>query len=280
MKIVDSFIFYNEIDLLLYRLNILYDVIDYFIIVESKYTFAGNEKEFFFEKNKNLFEKFMNKIIYVVCTMPYKYPEINYEEGQQWENEKHQRNCIDIGIKQIKLENDDLIIITDVDEIPNPSVINDIKNRNMILDLSKDYRLEMDFYYYNLNTKNKNKWTKGVIVTYKKFLLKNCQEIRLPTKKNTRLQISSDHKMIKNGGWHLSFFGDNSFIKNKIKEFSHQEFNNDININEKNIEEHINNYDDIFNRNNNEFYKININNNHNLPPFYDLFLQKFIKYDV
>ena len=49
MKIIDCFIFYNEIDILNYRINTYSDLVDYFIIVESKYTFSGNEKELYFE---------------------------------------------------------------------------------------------------------------------------------------------------------------------------------------------------------------------------------------
>ena len=48
MKIIDCFIFYNELDLLTYRLNLLNNIVDYFIIVESKHTFVGKEKNLFF----------------------------------------------------------------------------------------------------------------------------------------------------------------------------------------------------------------------------------------
>ena len=53
MLIVDCFMFYNEIDMLLYRINTLKDVVDYFVIVESKYTHSGKEKALFYDNNKN-----------------------------------------------------------------------------------------------------------------------------------------------------------------------------------------------------------------------------------
>ena len=65
MKIIDCFIFYNELELLNYRLNILYNIVDYFIIVESKYTFTGKEKELIFNENKERFSCFNDKIIYI-----------------------------------------------------------------------------------------------------------------------------------------------------------------------------------------------------------------------
>ena len=95
MKIVDGFIFYNELDLLSYRLNILNDVVDYFVLVESSHTFMGREKECLFEKNKNLFSKFKNKIIHIATEdFPFKQPNIDTSKNEQWQNEYFQRNLI------------------------------------------------------------------------------------------------------------------------------------------------------------------------------------------
>ena len=93
VKIIDCFTFYNEVDILNYRLNILNDVVDYFIIVESTHTFSGIEKKLIFFENTSLFEKFKDKIIHIIVDdFPYTFPNINYEKKQQWENEYHQRN--------------------------------------------------------------------------------------------------------------------------------------------------------------------------------------------
>ena len=100
MKVIDCFIFYNELDLLNYRLNILYDIVDYFIIVESTHTFVGKEKPLFYNENKHLFEKFNDKIIHIiVADFPHKYPNINISNGEQWNNERFQRDQIKKGIK-------------------------------------------------------------------------------------------------------------------------------------------------------------------------------------
>ena len=78
MKIIDSFIFYNELDLLNYRLSILNDFVDYFILVESTHTFTGYPKKLFYNENKKLFDKFNQKIIHIIVDdFPYKYPNIN-----------------------------------------------------------------------------------------------------------------------------------------------------------------------------------------------------------
>ena len=97
MQIIDCFIFYNEINLLKYRLSLLYNIVDYFIIVESNYTFVGTKKESFFTTNKDLFEQYQNKIIHILLdTIPCQNPNINNNE--QWINERFQRNSIKDGL--------------------------------------------------------------------------------------------------------------------------------------------------------------------------------------
>ena len=66
MRVFDSFIFFNELELLEIRLNILNDVVDYFVLTESPWTVSGNQKPLYYEENKHLFEKFNHKIIHNV----------------------------------------------------------------------------------------------------------------------------------------------------------------------------------------------------------------------
>ena len=262
IKIIDAFIFYNELDLLNYRLNILNNVVDYFIIVEANQTFTGNEKNLIFNENKNLYTNLKDKIIHIIVDLPYKYPNININNNEQWHNEKYQKNSINFGLDKINLNDKDIIIISDLDEIPDPNTLYIIKNNNL-----KDYiySLEMDFYYYNLNSKLFNKWYSSKLLSYKTYnnMRKTCDEIR----------CNNDYIIIKNGGWHLSYFGDSKFIKNKIENFSHQEFNNNNFTNIQNIEENINNCKDIYNRDDNKIEYILIKDNSYLPPQY---LSKFI----
>jgi hypothetical protein len=149
IKIVDCFIFYNEFDLLTYRLNLLNDVVDYFVLVESRHTHVGKEKPLYYNENKQLFERFNHKIIHVIVDdFPHKYPNINIENSEQWINEKFQRNCISRGIDKLTLQSTDIITITDLDEIPKPSTLSNIKTNALSISINI---LEMDFYYYNLH---------------------------------------------------------------------------------------------------------------------------------
>ena len=267
MKLIDCFTFYNEIDLLNYRLNVLDEVVDYFIIVESKHTFVGKEKEMYFEKNKeNLFGKFINKIIHIIVDdFPYKYPNINTSKGQQWENEVYQRNKINDGIQQLNLDDNDIIIITDVDEIPNIDILHKIKNNEIMVNINT---LEMDLYYCNLNRKQKS-WPSARILKHKEYKLSNlqCNNIRM-----------NNYPVIKNGGWHLSYFGDGEFIKNKIENFAHQELNIPNFTDIKKINDRITSFTDMFDRNeyNNKDTIISVKDNNNLPPYYEIYLTKFI----
>jgi beta-1,4-mannosyl-glycoprotein beta-1,4-N-acetylglucosaminyltransferase len=262
MKIIDCFIFYNELELLEYRLNVLNKVVDYFVIVESTHTFVGKEKALFFNENKHLFEKFNEKIIHIIVDdFPYKYPNINIQNNEQWKNEYFQRNAIHRGIQNLK--DSDVIIISDLDEIPDPRTLHQIRLGEISITLNS---LEMDLYYYNLNTKFNFKWYHAKMVSYHKYkeLNKSCEEIRNLPAKN-----------VANGGWHLSYFGDANFIQNKIKDFSHQELNNETYTNLLNIEDKIKNSRDLYNRNL-SISRIEIKNNQYLPVDYKTYLSKFV----
>jgi beta-1,4-mannosyl-glycoprotein beta-1,4-N-acetylglucosaminyltransferase len=262
--IIDCFIFYNEIDLLTYRLNILNEYVDYFVIVESTHTFTGKNKNLFYNENKNLFEKFKEKIIHIIIDdFPYKYPNINFNKNEQWKNEEYQRNYISRGLDKIVLNENDIIIIADLDEIPDPNILCKIKQNEIKIDINI---LEMDFYYYNLNSKINDKWHLCKILSYKFYKQKNisCGEIR-----------RFNAQIIKNGGWHLSYFGNSIFIKNKIESFSHQELNNYNFTDKDKIDYRIKNCIDLYDRQI-PIQKIHIKDNNYLPPEYNEYLSKFI----
>lgn len=270
MKIVDCFIFYNELDLLQYRLEILYDIVDYFVIVESKYTHNGKEKQLYFQENIEKIQKYMPKIVHIILdTFPYIYPNINYDKREQWENEHFQRNQIILGLNKIQMEPNDIFTICDLDEIPNPNLFFAIKHGNFIID--KIYSLEQDFYYYNLNTNSNTKWYHPKICNYGVYKMLNlsCEQIRA---------IYAAY--IIHGGWHLSYFGDSKFIQNKLSNFAHQEYNNDEYNNEEIIKAKIGNqmglFENLSNTKSTLFTNIPVSQNPNLPPRWNEFLMKYV----
>jgi beta-1,4-mannosyl-glycoprotein beta-1,4-N-acetylglucosaminyltransferase len=270
MKIIDSFIFYNELDLLFYRLSILDEYVETFILVESTHTFSGHPKPLFYNENKERFSKFNHKIIHVIVSdFPYKFPNINYNHQQQWENEYYQRNSIKIGLDRIinTLLDDDILLTSDVDEIPNPNIL--IQAIACNLSFNKDIlnRLALDMYYYNLYYRigEGSNWHGVKLMTihaYKSIQL-SFQQMRI-------WEHSNYVPIIPNGGWHLSYFGDIDFIIKKIAGFSHQEYNNQDYLEKNRLEEKIKNGINLLN--NSELIYIPIEENTNLPFQYNLYL--------
>jgi len=268
MLIIDCFMFYNEINMLSYRLNSLKELVDYFIIVESRYTHSGKEKELYYHNNKHIFQEYNPKIIHIILDdAPFKYPNIDYLKNEQWKNEHYHRNGIKNGIEQLNLNDEDILIISDLDEIPDVDILSKIKNNTLLID--NIYNLNQDFYYYNLNSKISQIWNMSKMLPYKiyKSINKTCQDIR-----------SHNGKSIDKAGWHLSYFGDKYFIKNKIENFGHQEFNNDFYTNLDAIENKIVNQLDLYNRPNEHIIKIPIKDNKYLPYKYEEFLSNYILY--
>ena len=131
MKIFDCFMYFDEEVVLDVRLNTLDKYVDYFVIVESSFTHKGDNKNLMFNHNK--FEKFKNKIIYLVYDKQPKGIEVVNENDSEGEKsrkyilnavlrENGQRNFIQNGLN--KAEDNDIILISDVDEIPNLENIN------------------------------------------------------------------------------------------------------------------------------------------------------------
>lgn len=275
MKIIDSFIFYNEIELLYYRLSILHEYIDKFILVESTHTFTGHSKPLFYLENKNMFDKFNDKIIHIIVDdIPHKYPDIIYEQKQQWENEYHQRNCIkraiDTIISEDFLNDEDIILTSDVDEIPNPNILINAKNNTLDFNHSTLNRLALDMYYYNLYYRigEGSNWHGIKLFTFNAYKNMNLtfQQMRV-------WEHSNNVPVVNNGGWHLSYFGDIDFIINKIGSYSHQEYNNENYIGKNILLEKIKNGVNLLT--NTPLVFIPIEENKNLPHNYDIYLSKF-----
>jgi beta-1,4-mannosyl-glycoprotein beta-1,4-N-acetylglucosaminyltransferase len=270
-KIVDCFIFYNEIDMLAYRLHALNSVVDYFVIVEAHQTFVGANKPLHFGENMHdpRFAKYVDKIIHIVVDLPHK-GKIDISQNQQWTNEKFQRNCISRGIDKIasKLNDHDIIVVADVDEIPDPNTLAKMKKecsfRNQIM------AFEQDLYYYSLKFKNIEKWPLCKAITFKKYQDVVANNITLEDIRQLKCE------KIERGGWHMSYFGDAKFIKNKLENFSHQEYNNDTFINLEEIQKRIETGTDLYMRPWESFQCIPISENDYLPPDYQLFLASFL----
>lgn len=205
--IYDCFQFFNELDVIEIRFKELYDVVDYFVVSESPVTHSGLPKPLYFAENRARYAKYEDKIKYVLAVNQVQtlHPDVN------WNRENFQRNQIAEALRDCN--NDDIIIISDADEIVRASKIAEIKS----ISAYSYYSLEMVPSYYHLNLQSYSKWTHAKALTYKYFKghFSNLSEVRNGVAPHT----------IHDCGWHFSYMGGVDKLKEKILSFAHQELN-------------------------------------------------------
>ena len=185
------------------------------------------------------FSKFKNKIIFV--TAEYN-EDVNFENHTGGESpiEQHQRNSLINGIKNAS--SNDLIILSDSDEIPDLTKLPEIKNNKKFIAFSQ----KMFMYKLNLQNLNEDAWI-GSRMTKKKNI-KSMQDLRnLKFKHYPFWRIDKLNQQIIKGGWHFSYMQTPEQILQKIRSFSHGEYNKK-NLNLKSIQEKILKSEDIFGR--------------------------------
>ena len=256
MKIFDCFMFFDEEQILDLRLNVLNEIVDFFVIVESIYNHKGEKRELCFNKNK--FGKFKDKIIYLVHNeIPKQVEDINEKDSENEKNRKYimnavyrensQRNFISQGIKEAN--EDDLILISDVDEIPKFDSINirEIKNKIIM------FRQNMFHYKYNLVLPN-FKWTGTKAVRKKNLIspqwLRNTKDRNYPTYRIDTFfskKKYSNIKIIEDGGWHFSNIKTPRMLNHKFKSYLHHIEFDKAKIDENDIKNLINKKQAVYN---------------------------------
>lgn len=206
MKIYDCFTYFNEEEMLRVRFEELGDIVDHFVIVEASETFTGKEKPFYLDQLPDWAKKWEDKIIRI--KIHFNSPDLSTVQSP-WEREHYQRNAIRFGLD--KAEPDDIIIISDADEIVNSNIINQLKL------VETPARLDVKQYFWNYNwqvPQHCNQGARPIAARFKDLEAQSCQELRAGT-----------WYTIPDAGWHFSFFTDIENIKNKIESFAHTEYN-------------------------------------------------------
>lgn len=200
-RVVSITPFYNETHILELRLGILEDVVDHFYTIEATKTFTGLDKP--------------------MTASTVKHPkhtviEIEFPEGlSEWGRENYQRDVI---LDLSEYNDDDIVLINDLDEIPNPDTIKLLSDN---FDPEFSYVFAMTIHQYYLNNQNIGEgiWLKAKACSVGEYRSKGFNA--------TSLRLSHNSIYISNGGWHWTYIGDAMFVKNKIEAFAHTEFNND-----------------------------------------------------
>ena len=249
MAVFDCFQYFNEDHILDLRFNILNQYVDFFVISESTKNHQGKEKKLNFKINN--FKRFEKKIIYLVANPNNNLINKNHKYGHSM-IEQHQRDYLANGLT--RSQNNDLILISDSDEIPNLSLLNKLKKNK------KYFCFSQKAYCYSLNLHNpfESNWM-GTRACLKKDLVSPHKLRQIKFKKYPFWRLDKKNiQVVENGGWHFSYLTKLDKISEKIKSFSHDEFNVPENTEAKHLQQKIDAY--IHPTNNNKLTKVKIDN--------------------
>lgn len=236
-KIFDAFLFFNELELLEIRLHTLAHTVDYFVITEATRTFSGKPKEMLFAKNRAKFDKFEHKIIYnpIDCEPNWdstRHTRQRYYTGlhqvlqhksngkplsslsADFQREVFQRDSIVEGLIN-RATPEDLVIISDLDEIPNPNEVERLKfnyrNEGIVT-----FRQKWHMYY--LNVVSKSDWFGSRVCEFGHLEGRSVDQMRFHLEDRKK----QPGPIIEDGGWHFSFLGGATRIKEKLEAYSYQ----------------------------------------------------------
>ncbi len=230
MNIYDCFQYFDEDLLLDVRLHVLSKYVKKFVISEATYTHNGTPKKLKFDINN--FKKFKDKINYVVTDKkPSNLIKVKNNETEKEKADRlilngmsrdyFQRENLTKGFDDI--DENDLILISDLDEIPNLENIklDNIKNKIIIF--------EQKMFYYKFNLLYENNFWYGTKACKKKNLISPQWLRNIKTKKYSIFRLDllfskkkySDIFIVKNGGWHFTYLKKPDELEKKLLNFAH-----------------------------------------------------------
>lgn len=235
--IYDCFQFFNELDILEMRMNILNDIVDKFVISEATLTFSGDTKKLYYAENKRKFSKFSDKIIHNIVDDTPNEVDPNAPHMINFLRDSHQKCAVARGLKDAKP--DDIIIFSDVDEIPNPEAVKWVLDN---FDPTKIYALAQRNFYCYIDMEETSgsllsvtgefpgyegadrKWLGTKICSVGMLSKYTLEQLRDKEQQDIMIRVP-------NGGWHFSYMGGNKKqpawlrVIYKIKSAAHQEYN-------------------------------------------------------
>lgn len=284
-KMIDVILFNTELDQLDIRLHELFSVVDVFVIIESQSTFSGLPKHLFYKENEQRFEKFKSKIHYIeVPPMPTDMEAEGYAKA--WGVEAYTRSKgLEMTIHDLQPREGDWILLSDLDEIPRPSILQAMKIpdpasevESLFLDRpiaegpSWDlFRLACRFYYYSFEFYN-GFWNGPVLLRYRE---RKSHSTRVAhgfggpeySEQQRVLSMIGDNEwrdagyymrehrnsgaatLVEDACWHCSWCFDKmeSYV-DKMKSYSHTEHNDPKYQTQEWIIDHVNRGIDLFER--------------------------------
>ncbi|HVC10354.1 MAG TPA: hypothetical protein VNE59_01840 [Burkholderiales bacterium] len=217
--IIDAVMFLNEVELFEFRYELLKDSVDCFVVVEADTTHSGRKRNLVFPDLLNRRKDIASRTIYHPRMIDTAGMKLDFVPGRtdlstdHWKIENLIRNAIAEPLETI--DDDELLLISDVDEIPSREAI-----RALAAASRESPPLPIAFqqalFYYNLRFLRNESWRGTVMTTVGMARARSPQWHR-----DTRNQFPC----AENAGWHLSYFGGTEKVRNKIESMAHQEFN-------------------------------------------------------
>ena len=228
--IYDCFPFFDELMLLEIRLKELSPVVDKFVLVEATHTHSGKPKQLYYDevKDSDIFGPFKDKIIHVIYDLPML--------PDRFANDRNQRNHIMFGLKDAK--EDDIIIVTDLDEIVDRRVVPLMENYDI------PTRLQMKLFYYYFNCRANQDWVYPAFCRYRNYYTADSLRLGKP---------KAVVAVIPNAGWHFSYLFPVDQIPKKLEAFAHAEFDTDYHKDVDRLAMCVDANEDIFERPNMTF---------------------------
>lgn len=212
MKIIDAFMFFNEKDITYLRIKELYNYVDFFIINELSTTHKGIPKQSTFWDDERLIQ-FKDKINYKFININHKFDllfQTYFQDTAHFKGswtEHEQRLRLMDQIEELNLQDNDLILFSDCDEVPNKNIFINLQNYDVVA-----FNQMFFVHYINLYT-NKNV-TGTISIKYKELKNINAES------NNLGLQLLRRHKdyipRLENGGWHYSYMGGPKTMSEKV----------------------------------------------------------------
>ena len=207
-RIWDTFLYSGEKALLMSRLQSLDTLVDFFVVVESSYTFSGNFRVLSSpEFRMDLTRAYPNKIHWIILE------ELD-PEVSAWQRESWQRNQISQGMKNAN--ETDIVMLSDLDEIPNANFIDGIRE----LPKNEIRVAQMELYFYDYHFKSERTWFGTIATTWNEKI--DYQALRMRGVQSWSLDSP---ELIELAGVHMTSIGGSKNLANKIQSFSHTEFN-------------------------------------------------------
>jgi beta-1,4-mannosyl-glycoprotein beta-1,4-N-acetylglucosaminyltransferase len=195
--LIDAFTYFNEIEVLKLRLEILAGCVDKHVVVEATETFTGHDKPLFFDALPPWIQDWDDKIVRHVVHFPMGL--------SPWEREAYQRDSIAEAVAGFSPN--DMVLISDCDEIPNPEVLDRTYSHPVQLDVKQ--------YFWKLNWQVPQHCNQGA-----RPVLTRLGDLTSP-----QAMRASVMERVPDGGWHFSFLESQAATRNKIEAFSHTEVN-------------------------------------------------------